>query len=113
MRPLALLSLIALLGCSSGPTHHFHVLNVRHSPRPTPCVPAQVQVHTDRGPGTAREIIAVLTAECDNDHPEQCRSALQRAACEVNADAVVTALARPLPRSRLRLIGDAVEWQAP
>lgn len=111
MRLPATLALLASLGCSSGPTHHFLFMGARRSPRTSPCVAAQVEVHTDRGPSTPREALAVITAECDNDHPDQCRTALQQTACEVNADAVVSAEGRPLPRSRLRLVGTAVEWQ--
>ena len=108
---LALLALAAALGCSCGPTHHFHVINARRTPRAAPC--AEPTVFTDRGPETPRESIAVLTAECASAHPEQCRQEIQRAACEANADAVVDATARPLRGSRLRMVGTAVEWAQP
>ena len=108
---MVLLALAAALGCSSGPTHHFHVINARRSPRAEPC--AEPPVFTDRGPATPRESIAVLTAECGDAHPEQCRREIQRAACEANADAVIEATARPLRGGRLRMVGTAVEWQRP
>jgi hypothetical protein len=111
MRPMILLALAAALGCSSGPSHHFRIINARRSPRAEPC--AVPPLHTDHGPSTAREAIAVVTAECSDAHPEQCRAALQRATCEANADAVVDVEARPLRGGRVRMVGTAVEWQAP
>lgn len=111
MRPLAALALLASLGCSSGPTHHFRMINARRSPRAEPC--REPTVYTDRGPDRPREALAVLTAECDSDHPEQCRTAMQAAACEVNADAVERAEAHPIlgSRNRVRMVGTAIEWQ--
>lgn len=106
---MALLALVASLGCSSGPTHHSHMINARRTPRAAPC--SEPSVFTDRGPETPREAIAVLTAECSNSHPEHCRLEMQRAACEVNADAVIDATARPLRGGRVRMVGTAVEWQ--
>lgn len=111
MRPLIVLALAAALGCSSGPSHHFHMINARRTPRAAPCV--DPTVFTDRGPETPREAIAVLTAECSDAHPEQCRSAMQRAACEADADAVIDATARPLRGGRVRMVGTAVEWRTP
>lgn len=113
MRPTVLLALLAALGCARGPNHHYQVINARRTPRATPC--ADPPLHTDHGPTTGREAIAVLTAECSDSHPEQCRTALQQAACEANADAVVDVEARPIRNSngRVRMVGTAVEWQAP
>lgn len=106
---MALLALAASLGCSSGPSHHFRVINARRAPRAEPC--AEPAVYADRGPATPREAIAVLTAECADSHPEHCRREMQRAACEADADAVVEATARPLRGGRVRMVGTAVEWQ--
>ncbi|MDO9015518.1 MAG: hypothetical protein Q7V43_01320 [Myxococcales bacterium] len=111
MRPTVFLALALSLGCSSGPSHHFRMINARRTPRAEAC--AAPPLHTDHGPSTPREAIAVVTAECSDSHPEQCRTALQRAACEANADAVVDVDARPLRGGRVRMVGTAVEWHAP
>ena len=110
LRALALLAVAAAatLGCTIGPTHHFHMVSARRTPRVGACTAPEL--HTDRGPDRPREAIAVLTSECSDSHPEQCRTALQSAACEATADAVVQVEARALRGGRLRMVGTAVEW---
>ena len=105
----AALVVVATLGCATTPTHHLQRMNARRTPRATPC--DHPEVYVDRGPAREREVLAVATAECSDRHPEQCRTELQRAGCDANADAVTESRAAPVHGGRIRMVGYAVEWQ--
>lgn len=104
-RPLLALAVLAC-GCFSS----FHVvrrIESRRSPRATTCT--TVPLYSDRGPSTGRVAIAVVSSECRTSKEAECRTHLQHAGCEANADAVVEVTRREVD-GHLRLVGTAVEF---
>ncbi len=108
-RAAALVLALAAMGCATAPTHHLQRMNGRRTPRAAAC--DHPELFIDRGPAREREVLAVVTAECTDRHPEQCRAELQRAGCDADADAVTEARANPLRGGRIRMVGYAVEWR--
>lgn len=104
--PLLLAALTLALGCLSS-SHLVRRIESRRSARAEACT--TVPLYSDRGPSTARVALAVVQSECRTSKEAECRTHLQRAGCEANADAVVEVTRREVD-SHLRLVGTAVEF---
>lgn len=105
MKRFALALLIAS-GCYAS-THVVRRIESRRSPRAETCT--TVPLYSDRGPSRERVAIAVVSSECRTSKEDECRSHLQQAGCEANADAVVEITRRPAD-GHLRMVGTAVEF---
>lgn len=106
-RALLLCSLaLAASGCFSS-YHVVRRIEPRRGPRAEACTAAPL--YSDRGPDTPRVAIAVVTAECRTSKEAECRTHLQQAGCEANADAVVEVTRREVD-GHLRMVGTAVEF---
>lgn len=104
----ALLAVPLMLGCFSS-VHVVRRIEARRTPRAEACT--TVPLYSDRGPSTGRVALAVVTAECRTSKEAECRTHLQQAGCEANADAVVEVTRRSAD-GHLRMVGTAVEFLA-
>ena len=104
-RLIAVCAFASLVSCMA-PRHHWSRIEDRHHPRQGVCDHPEVLAEHP----TRRYLsIAVVTAECRESKPEECRDHLQLGACEAGADAMID-MTNDTPRGMRRMVATGIEY---